>query len=63
MWHILGLCRLYTDDYSDTNRVFYNAGRRAVGLDILQALEDADPTSYPRLQLSQLEGANDGTDE
>jgi len=49
MWEILSYCDLYT-----TGANKFQAGKRQVGLDILQLLEDADPEIYPKLLLANI---------
>ena len=53
IWHILGLCNIYSDSFTGNSSTFYNEGRRSVGLQILQLLGDADPGIYPRLVLEK----------
>lgn len=52
LWEILGYCSVYSSIPGK-----FEAGRRQVGLDIIQLLEDSDPTIYPNLLL---EKANNG---
>ena len=54
IWHILSLSNIYSDSFTGNSTTFYNEGRRAIGLQILQLLEDADPTLYPRLLLDNI---------
>lgn len=49
--HILSLCELYSA--SDT-------GRRLVGLDILETLDNVHPTTYPQLLLDSKLGERHG---
>lgn len=51
MWRILSMCELYVDTFTGNSSTFYREGKRAVGLEILQLLEDSDPTIYPNLLL------------
>ena len=44
MWEIISYCDLYT-----AGSTKFEAGKRQVGIDILQLLEGADPTIYPKL--------------
>ena len=53
VWHILSICDIYSDTYTGDRRVDYFSGKRAVGLSILQLLEDADRTAYARLLLEK----------
>lgn len=54
IWHILSLGNIYSDSFTGNSTTFYNEGRRAIGLQVLQLLEDADPTLYPRLLLDNM---------
>lgn len=47
VWEILCMCGLYTDNSAVANPGI--EGKRSVGLQILQLLEDADPKIYPNL--------------
>lgn len=68
IWHILSLCDIYSDAYGGpTETVLHLSGKRAVGLSILQLLDDADLSIYPRLLLEKRKiefegGQNDRTD-
>lgn len=53
IWHILSMCGIYDDTFTGNSQSFYLEGKRAVGLEILQLLEDADPTFYPKLLLEK----------
>ena len=54
IWHILSMGNIYSDSFTGNSTTFYNEGRRAIGLQILQLLEDADTTLYPRLLLDNI---------
>jgi len=49
IWHVLSLCELHSSSFTGNSRTFYNEGKRDVGLNLLQLLEEADPTIYPSL--------------
>lgn len=51
IWHILGLCNLYSTPAIEVNNMLFEAGKRSIGLDILGILEDVDPSEYPKLCL------------
>ena len=53
IWHILGMCQLYSESFTGNSTTFYNEGKRSVGLELLQMLEDTDKTAYPKLLLEQ----------
>lgn len=55
IWHLLGLANLYSESFTGNSSTFYNEGRRGFGLQILQLLDDADPTIYPRMILDNIE--------
>ena len=56
MWEILGMCGLYTDNSISADQGI--EGKRAVGLQILQLLEDVDPKIYPNLLITKQEQEN-----
>ena len=53
IWHILSLCNIYSDTFTGNSQTFYLEGRRSVGLQVLQLLEDADPLAYAELLLEK----------
>ncbi len=54
MWAILAMCGLYSDQFTNQREsTDYLLGKRAIGLEILQLLEDADPSIYPQLLLTK----------
>ena len=53
IWEILSLCGIYDNQFTGNSGTFFNEGRRSVGLDIVQMMNDADPTIYPRLLLER----------
>jgi hypothetical protein len=55
IWYLLGFCELYSDTFTGNSQTYYNEGKRAVGLELLRLLEEADNTIYPRLILEKLE--------
>ena len=60
LWHMLGLCNINGSAYTgDNNHTNYLAGKQSVGHDIIAVLEDADPTIYPNLILTNIEEMND----
>jgi len=61
VWHILAICNLYGDVFTGNSQTFYYEGKRAVGLEVLQLLEDVDKTAYAELLLlKQKEAQNVG---
>ena len=53
LWHVLSLCNIYSDVFTGNSQTFHLEGKRAIGLQILKLMEDADPSMYPRLILHQ----------
>lgn len=58
IWSILAMCGLYSESFTGNSQTFYMEGKRAVGLEILQVMEDADKTLYARLLLEAQKGKN-----
>ena len=52
IWEILSMCNTYS--YNPTGDL-YLEGKRSIGLDILQLLEEADPAFYGRLLVEKQE--------
>ena len=65
IWYVLASCNLYGDNFTGNSHTFYLEGKRAVGLQVLQLLEEAAPTLYARLLLEKqkLEVFADGTND
>ena len=55
IWAILAECGIYNDCFTGNSHGMYLEGRRSIGLNILEMLEQADPTIYPRLLLEKQE--------
>ena len=53
IWGILEMCGIYHDSFTGNSQSYYLEGKRAIGLEILQLMEDTDPTSYARLLLAK----------
>lgn len=53
IWHLLSFCDIYSDTFTGNSHTFYLEGKRSVGLQFLQLLEEADPTAYARLLLDK----------
>ena len=60
LWEILSMCNLYSSSFTGDNRTFFEEGKRAVGLDILQLIEDADPKAYGNLLITKQEDRDNG---
>lgn len=52
IWHLLSICNVYSDCYSGDNDTFYMLGKKAVGLELIDLLNQGDPTVYPRMLLN-----------
>jgi hypothetical protein len=58
---VLDVCDIYSDiTTGDVSMDYKVAGRRSVGLNILEWLEDADPSIYPNLLLAKQRNDKDG---
>ena len=44
--HILGTCGIYNDNFAPDNSVYFNEGKRSVGLQLLDIVMEADPRIY-----------------
>jgi len=53
IWYILSLCNLYGDNFTGNSHTFYLEGKRSVGLELLQLLEDVSPGAYAELLLEK----------
>lgn len=53
IWHVLSFCNLYGESFTGDSQTFYMEGKRAIGLEILQFMEDADKLAYPKLLLAK----------
>lgn len=64
LWYILSLCRIADTCFTNDNTTFYNEGQRSIGLQIMQLMDEADLSAYPRLLLEKrkidIEGGQDG---
>jgi len=55
IWEVLSMCGLYSSTFTGNSQGAYLEGRRSVGLELLQLLEDSDGTIYPKLLLEMME--------
>jgi hypothetical protein len=53
IWHILGLCGIYRDCFTGNAQTNHLEGKRSIGIDILQLIDEADPTAYAELLLEK----------
>lgn len=56
VWSILTECGVYASMCTGDNQTFFLEGKREIGLQLIDMLNTADPTIYPRLMLDQLKG-------
>jgi len=59
IWEVLSMCGLYSQTFTGNSQGAFLEGRRSVGLEVLQLLEDMDITFYPTLLLQKQEKQND----
>lgn len=67
LWMILAECGVYTLSYgAGKDSTDFNEGRRSIGLFLIDAIGQADPTCYPRILTEGLDERDstdpDGTD-
>lgn len=55
IWEILSMCDMYSTTFTGNSQGAFLEGRRAVGLDILDLLNEMDNTFYPNLMLKHKE--------
>lgn len=58
IWSILDLCDLFADTFTGNSQTYYLEGKRAIGLQIIGLLQEADPAAYPKLLLKRSEVKN-----
>ncbi len=59
IWEVISMCGIYSSTFTGNSQGAYLEGKRAVGLEVLQLLEDVDPALYPNLILEKQEKKND----
>lgn len=55
LWEVLSMCGIYAQTFTGNSQGAFLEGRRSVGLEILQMLEDMDKSFYPHLLLQKQE--------
>jgi len=55
LWFILDICNVYGDCFTGNSRTFYLEGRKSIGLELIDAIEDARPGTYARMLLKHYE--------
>jgi len=53
VWYVLSICNLYGESFTGNSQTFFLEGKRSVALEVLQLLEEVDPTAYARLLLEK----------
>ena len=46
LWELMEFCGVYTESFTGNSQTFYNEGRRAVGLKVINDILDVDPGLY-----------------
>lgn len=46
VWRLLERCGIYKNSFTGNSHTFFNEGRRAVGLETLIEINDADPKAF-----------------
>lgn len=59
IWTVLSMCGIYHNQFSGNSTTFFLEGKRAVGLELIELLGDADETIYPSLLLEKAKEAKD----
>ena len=44
--HILETCGIYSDNFAPDHTVYFNEGKRSIGLQLLELVMEADPRIY-----------------
>ena len=55
LWHILSLTGVYATCFTGNTTTFFNEGQRSIGLQLMELMDDADISAYPRLLLEKRE--------
>ena len=53
LWHILSLCGIYSTAFTGNSQTFFNEGKRAIGLEVLDLINQADPEAYANMLKSR----------
>jgi hypothetical protein len=63
IWHIIGLGQPFNGSFDPVSAEItaYRCGRQSVSLELIQCLEEVDPSIFPRLILTNLEKTNANT--
>ena len=58
LWDILECCRIFTKGYVEGNLAYYNQGRRDVGLELIERINEIDKDVYARMSKEAIERDN-----
>jgi len=58
LFYVLSMGNIYSTSFTGNSETFFKEGRRAVALELLDLINDADPNLYIKLQQEQ--GGTDG---
>jgi len=58
LYYVLSMGNIYSTSFTGNSETFYKEGRRAMALELLDLINDADPNLYIKLQQEQ--GGTDG---
>lgn len=53
VWDLLSSAGILQRSYTGNSATFYNEGRRAMGLDILERVQAADATAFPNMMIAE----------
>lgn len=59
LMHIISMCDIYDKRMFDKGSNEFRLGRASVGTDVIQLMEDVDPTLYPTLLLERAKEIKD----
>jgi len=55
IWEVLAMCGLYESTFTGNSAGAYKEGRRSIGLELLDLLNEMDSSFYPNLLLKKQE--------
>jgi hypothetical protein len=59
LWHVLSMCNVWGGTFTGNSQTFYLEGKRQVGIELLQLIEEVDPTLFPRMMLEKQKTVED----
>lgn len=55
IWWVLSLCRIYADEFTESEKqMYFSAGQKSIGIQILEMLNHSNPAAYAELQLQKI---------